>query len=218
MRVLDMGCGSGEFCALAAARGATVAGIDAAEGMIGLAAERLPDADLRVGAIERLPWEDDSFDVVTGFNSFQFAAEPDAPFREARRVVREGGRVAVCVWGPRSENELPRLFDAVRALDDSADAGATATARLGDPGVLERSADEAGLRVEGSGEVEVPYESTDLDELEQALELDLVHSGAADTVDREALRATIAEGAAGSRRDNGSYRFENRFRWIVTRR
>jgi 2-polyprenyl-3-methyl-5-hydroxy-6-metoxy-1,4-benzoquinol methylase len=78
--LLDMGCGSGEFCALAAERGADVAGIDAAEGMIAIARERVPSGDLRVGAIEQLPWDDDSFDVVTGFNSFQFAAEPQAPF------------------------------------------------------------------------------------------------------------------------------------------
>src|SRR5215218_10358959 len=54
--VLDVGCGSGEFCRLAAARGAKVSGIDAAEGMIEIARRLVPGADLRVGAAERLPW------------------------------------------------------------------------------------------------------------------------------------------------------------------
>jgi hypothetical protein len=36
---------------------------------------RLPHADLRVGPIEQLPWPDDSFDVVSGFNAFQFGAD-----------------------------------------------------------------------------------------------------------------------------------------------
>jgi trans-aconitate methyltransferase len=53
--VLDVGCGSGEFCELAAARGARVSGIDAAAGLIEVARRRLPEADLRVGAIEQLP-------------------------------------------------------------------------------------------------------------------------------------------------------------------
>jgi 2-polyprenyl-3-methyl-5-hydroxy-6-metoxy-1,4-benzoquinol methylase len=48
-RVLDVGCGSGEFCGLAAARGATVSGIDAADGMIEIARRVVPGADLRVG-------------------------------------------------------------------------------------------------------------------------------------------------------------------------
>jgi SAM-dependent methyltransferase len=65
--VLDVGCGSGEFCELAAARGAQVSGIDAAAGLVEVARRRLPEADLRVGPIERLPWRDESFDLVTTF-------------------------------------------------------------------------------------------------------------------------------------------------------
>ena len=55
--MLDVGCGSGEFCGLAAARGAVVSGIDAAEGMIEAARRLVLDGDFRVGAMERLPWE-----------------------------------------------------------------------------------------------------------------------------------------------------------------
>ena len=74
-RVLDIGCGSGELCALAAGRGAEVAGIDAAEGMIEIARRRVPGADLRVGPMEQLPWEDGAFDVATAVNALQFAAD-----------------------------------------------------------------------------------------------------------------------------------------------
>jgi trans-aconitate methyltransferase len=40
--VLDLGCGSGEFCALAAARGARVSGIDAAEGLVEIVRQSRP--------------------------------------------------------------------------------------------------------------------------------------------------------------------------------
>jgi ubiquinone/menaquinone biosynthesis C-methylase UbiE len=100
-RLLDIGCGSGEMCQLAAARGAIVAGIDAAEGMIAIARERLPEADLRVGPMEQLPWADDSFDVVTAFNALQFAADFRVALQDAVRVVRRGGLVAICNWARR---------------------------------------------------------------------------------------------------------------------
>ncbi len=189
-RFLDMGCGTGELCALAAGRGATVSGIDAAEGMIERARTRLPDADLRVGAIENLPWDDDSFDVVTGFNSFQFAAERLAGFREARRVARPRGLVAVCVWGPRENNDLQGLFDAVRALgpaDDEDEAADDPAPAFGYPGVLEGLAGDAGLTVLATGDVDVPYETRDVRQLQGALEFDLSMSGIAETVDTARL-------------------------------
>ena len=161
-RFLDMGCGTGELCALAAGRGATVSGIDAAEGMIERARTRLPDADLRVGAIENLPWDDDSFDVVTGFNSFQFAAERLAGFREARRVARPRGLVAVCVWGPRENNDLQGLFDAVRALGPADDEDEAPTTRR--PRSATQACSKAWPATPGSpcwrpASVDVPYET-----------------------------------------------------------
>src|SRR5690349_15705842 len=62
-RVLDVGCGSGLFCVVAAERGARVTGIDATAPFIAIARERVPDADFRVGEMEVLPYGDKTFDV-----------------------------------------------------------------------------------------------------------------------------------------------------------
>ena len=158
-----------------------------------------------MGAIENLPWDDDSFDVVTGFNSFQFTAERLDGFREARRVARPGGLVAVCVWGPREHNDLQGLFDAVRALGPSADEEGEAdpAPAFGRPGVLEGLATEAGLAVLATGAVDVPYETADAVELQGALEFDLVHTGIADSVDRDAFREAVERAAAARRQDDG---------------
>ena len=94
-RVLDCGCGAGRFARMAADRGASVAGIDAAEGLIEFAAERTPEGEFRVGDLEELPWPEDSFDVVTGFSAFQFADDKVQALTEARRV--SGGSVAVVI-------------------------------------------------------------------------------------------------------------------------
>jgi SAM-dependent methyltransferase len=213
-RVLDMGCGSGEFCRIAADRGASVSGIDAAEGMLELARARVPEADLRVGAIEQLPWDDDSFDVVTGFNSFQFAAERIDGFREAARVAVPGGRVAVCVWGPAADNQLQRMFVALRELaaDEEDDEDAP---RLGDPGQLGLLAEQAGLEPLEAGEVEVPFEARDFETLERALTIDVVQLDLLARVGETSVREAIAAAAAAFRRGDGSYRFENRFRYLI---
>ena len=77
-----MGSGTGEFCRCVAERGATAAGIDSSEGMLKLARRKLDAADLRAGDNQALPWAGDSFDVVTAFNSFQFATDRDAVFAD----------------------------------------------------------------------------------------------------------------------------------------
>ena len=94
-RVLDVGCGPGLFLRLAADRGATVTGIDAAPQFIELARERLPQADLTVGDMDPLPYPDDSFDVVTAWDAFQSAADPRGALREAARVARPGARIVI---------------------------------------------------------------------------------------------------------------------------
>ena len=51
-RLLDAGCGAGLALALAAQRGAVVTGLDASAGLLAVARERLPEADLREGDLE----------------------------------------------------------------------------------------------------------------------------------------------------------------------
>src|SRR5690349_12719802 len=74
--VLDVGCGAGTFLRAAADRGARVGGLDGSPALLELAREQVPEADLRHGDLQALPWEDAAFDAVTSFTSYWFAAEP----------------------------------------------------------------------------------------------------------------------------------------------
>src|SRR5881628_1374549 len=111
--LLDAGCGAGLFCALAAARGASVSGLDAAAAFVAIARKRVPSAAFDVGDLEDLPYADASFDVVTGFNSFQFAANPVAALRQSRRVAKRGARVFVVTWGRAQDCEAAAYLAAL---------------------------------------------------------------------------------------------------------
>jgi ubiquinone/menaquinone biosynthesis C-methylase UbiE len=49
--------------------------------------------------MEDLPFAKATFDLVTGFNSFQYAARPAVALAEARRVVKPEGQVVVMISG-----------------------------------------------------------------------------------------------------------------------
>jgi len=105
-RVLDAGCGPGDFlpwiCDLVGPAGA-VSAIDLAPENADLAARRVSEsvpgvaADVRTGDIRELPYPDDAFDAVWCSNTVQYL-DDDSLLRalaEFRRVTRPGGLVAV---------------------------------------------------------------------------------------------------------------------------
>jgi SAM-dependent methyltransferase len=114
--VLDVGCGAGLFCALAGKRGATVSGLDAAEGLLDVPRRRTPSGDFREGEMEELPFADGTFDVVTGFNSFHYAADPVNALRQARRVSKPSAKVAMAVWGLAKDCQSAAVVKAMGIL------------------------------------------------------------------------------------------------------
>ncbi len=96
-RLLDVACGAGLALELAALRDAECAGIDASSRLVAIARDRSPKADIRIGDMHTLPWEDAAFTVVTSFRGI-WGTTPDA-VGEVFRVLRPGGRVGLTVWG-----------------------------------------------------------------------------------------------------------------------
>src|SRR5665213_17625 len=113
---LDAGCGAGLAAQIASTAGARVSGIDATEELLAIARERMPQGDFRAGELEALPYADKSFDLVTGFNAFQFAGNPAAALGEARRVLKPGGTVAIVTWGKPEGMQAAALVTSLKAL------------------------------------------------------------------------------------------------------
>lgn len=115
-RVLDVGTGAGALVPAirAAAPGAAIVGVDAAEGMLRIARERrdLPGV---VGDAGVLPIADRSIDVaVLAFVLFHLA-DPHAGLVEVARTLRRGGRAGAVTWAEEHPARATRMWD--EALD-----------------------------------------------------------------------------------------------------
>ncbi len=118
--VMDLACGTGDFCELMEARGARAVGVDFAIQMLRQSRERGLGFMSIQGDAEWLPLRNASVDVVTcGFALRNFVSL-GAVLREIARVVKPGGRVALIdvdrpTWGPlRAAHSL--YFDRVVPL------------------------------------------------------------------------------------------------------
>jgi SAM-dependent methyltransferase len=214
-RLLDIGCGSGEMCQLAAARGASVAGLDAAESAVAIARERLPGGDLRVGEIEELPYEGASFDVVTGLNAFQYAANPVRALGEARRVVRAGGAVVIATWGTPERCEAAAYLRALGSFLPPPPPGAPGPFALSTPGALEELAGRAGLAARQADEVTCVWEYPDRPTALRGLLAAGPAVRAVRAAGEEAVGGAVAAAIAPFRNAQGGYRIENAFRFLI---
>lgn len=103
-RVLDVGCGTGDLCLLAARQvgpGGRVTGVDIAEEMLAIARRKVARAGLsdRVALLAAngldLPFPDGSFDVVTSGFVLRNVGDLRRALAEMARVLRPGGRAVV---------------------------------------------------------------------------------------------------------------------------
>ena len=190
-RLLDVGCGSGLTLVLARERGALPSGVDISPGLLSIACDRLPHADLREADMESLPFGDAAFDAVTGVNAFQFAGDPRRALREAARVIRPGGRVVASLFAAPERSQGTVAHEAMSALIPPSQAGDHAPYALSAPGNLEAALRDAGLRAASNGEVVCQWRYSDMDEAVRALLCSAGGARAAEAVGPQAVREAL---------------------------
>jgi ubiquinone/menaquinone biosynthesis C-methylase UbiE len=216
-RVLDVGCGTGVFLCAITDLGARAYGLDASRALLRVARARVPEADLRVGEAEFLPHEDDSFDLVTGFNSFFFADDMTAALREAGRVAKPEAPVLVQVWGRPERCDLTPMLAAAGRLKPPAPEPRSAPPPLWKQGVLESIAEDAGLAAEASFDLRTAYEFPD----ERTLIDRMLSPGGVTEAIRHSGEQAVADAIVGAlaphRQPGGGYRLENEWHYMLAR-
>lgn len=132
-RVLDVGCGSGQFAVGMAPLVAGVTGIDITPAMLEQArALQRQHAARNIEWIEAdsvsLPLPDRSFDLVISRSAFHHAANPLGTLSEMRRACTSSGRIAVLDLAPPAHKAV--AFDAIELLRDPSHAHALPTEEL----------------------------------------------------------------------------------------
>ncbi|MDR2247980.1 MAG: class I SAM-dependent methyltransferase [Treponema sp.] len=117
--ILDIGCGGGKNVKrmLKRADGSRVCGLDYSEVSVkktmrlNRKAVREGRSEIRLGSVSKNPWPDNSFDVVTAFETVYFWPDFANDIREVWRVLKPGGLFFICNSLNRPEKgEAPYQF------------------------------------------------------------------------------------------------------------
>jgi ubiquinone/menaquinone biosynthesis C-methylase UbiE len=116
-RIVEVGCGRGEFAHRLARAGIEVVALDQSARMVELTKARGVNA--QVGDVQDLPFEDDTFDAAVANFMLYHVADLDRGLCELARVIRSRG---ILVAATNSQRQLAELWELVgRNLSDRED-------------------------------------------------------------------------------------------------
>ena len=167
LRVLDVGCGPGALTTELVRRvGAKrVAAVDPSPSFVAATRERLPEADVREGTAEQLPFRDGEFDAALSQLVVAFMQDAAGGVADMCRVTRDRGVVAVTMWDSQGEMQLLQLVNgSARAVapDHPAVHGPR---RYGSDGELRELFEHAGLHDVETAPLDVEAGYDDFDDL-----------------------------------------------------
>jgi ubiquinone/menaquinone biosynthesis C-methylase UbiE len=93
--ILDVGCGTGEYVHRASTLGFVASGVEPADSMRAVAVENNPGCSIVSGVATKLPYPDESFDLVICIEVLRYLHRADnrQALQEMRRVLKPGGKL-----------------------------------------------------------------------------------------------------------------------------
>ena len=161
---------------------------------------------------ERMDLEDDSVDAIVCRWGYMLMADPAAALRESRRVLRDGGRVALAVWATPDRNPwaaLPAMTLVQRGHMPPPEPGAPGIFAMADPARVRSLVIGAGFGEPEIEEIAFEFHYEDFDEIWAVLikiagPIARVINSLPDD-ERQATRDAIEEAVAPFRAEDGSY-------------
>lgn len=214
--LLDVGCGTGYFSDLAHKRGIDVTGIDASEEFIGQAKTRNPSIKFSSGEMEELPFDDKSFNVVCGFNSYQYAANIENALVEAKRVLKDDGKLVLMIWGNKEDCESGTYLKAIGGLLPPPPRGAAGPFGLSENQRLENKLKEVGFKIVSNTDVTANWVYPNADTALKGL---LSAGPVAKAIDNSSFQEVYDAAAADVQsyvQQDGSVVYKNKYRVVIS--
>ncbi|MFE0100893.1 class I SAM-dependent methyltransferase [Streptomyces sp. NPDC059009] len=231
-RLLGLGCGSGLALLMAAARGASVTGVDpSAPERLALARERLlpesardtgPRGDTRLvegGPADAADPGSAPYDVVTAFQPIGCMAGDSEGLAQlletAAPLAERGAAVVLAGWGPPERCATSSVLRVATKLADPLRSPGSWRPALRDD--LEEVAKSAGLRPDGSGRVACPFGYADLASAVRGLLSTGLFDAAIGATDQVQVDKELTEALHPHRRRDGTVWMPNVFRYLIAR-
>lgn len=216
--VLDAGCGAGMFSALAIKTGAHVLGVDAAPALLELARKRNPNNTFLEEDLESLPFGDESFDMIAGFNSFQYAGSFENALIEAKRTLKPGGQLVIAIWDKPELSDATNVLKAISSLTPPPPPGTPGPFALSEDGKVEAILNKLGLLLESKTSVPCPFVYASLSDGVKSFMGTGPAANALNHADQATIENTIAKALAPYHAVDNFYFLLNHFLLFIARK
>lgn len=209
--LLDAGCGSGLFSYLAIEEGAQVIGVDVAHRLLEIARMRNPQNNFLEEDLESLPFSNNSFDVVTAFNSLQYANDFQVALEESVRVLKPGGKLAIGIWDKPEHCDSSNILKAINALLPPPPPGKQSPFMFSEDGRIENECEKAGLKMVYRNRVSCPFLYSNLSDAMKSILGTAPAAAAINTTSRRLVEETILRALQPFAATDDFYFLQNNF-------
>jgi SAM-dependent methyltransferase len=112
--------------------------------------------------MEDLGLPDEAYDIVTGFNSFQYADNIGDALAEARRVLKPGGRLVVMIWGNKEDCQAAVSLGAMSALLPPLPPGTPGPFALSEQQLLEKTLERSRFTIIQTNDIASVWDFPDI--------------------------------------------------------